>query len=218
MGKQNHNIAERKGVDEKLRENEVIYQSLFEEFRDALYITTREGRFVDVNQSMSEFFGYTKDEMMGLSALELYVKPGDRTKFQQAIEQTGSIRDYEVKLRHKDGTEMDCLLTSTVRKANDGSILGYQGVIREVTEPKREDEELSIGEWMSAKEWMGQLTDYIHEVTERKRGEEELSIGEWMSAREWMTKLKDYTESLENLVEQRTLELEAVRETLSRVI
>jgi len=32
---------------------------------------------------------------------------------------------------------MDCLLTGVIRRSNDGSILGYQGIIRDVTEQKR---------------------------------------------------------------------------------
>jgi PAS domain S-box-containing protein len=139
--------------------------------------------------------------------VEFYINPSDRAKFQREIEQKGSVKDYEVKYRKKDGSEFNCLLTSAVSRAADGSIIGYQGIVREMLESKPADEELSIGEWMSSGEWMGKLTDYIHDVTERKRADEELSIGEWMSSSEWMTKLTDYTENLERLVEERTLEL-----------
>ncbi len=45
-----------------------------------------------------------------------------------------------MQFRKKDGTEMDCLLTSTVWRADDGSIMGYQGIIRDITAQKREEE------------------------------------------------------------------------------
>ncbi len=89
---------------------------------------------------MEEIFGYSKDELMNLNVIELYVHPTDRVKFQREIEQRGSVRDYEVQFRKKDGTEMDCLLTSTVWWADDGSIMGYQGIIRDITAQKREEE------------------------------------------------------------------------------
>ena len=104
------NITERKKMEEALRESEKRYRTLFEESRDAIYITTREGRFVDINQSGLNLFGFTKQEMIGMNVREIYVHAFDRQRFQQEIEQKGSVRDYEVKFRKKDGTEMDCLL------------------------------------------------------------------------------------------------------------
>jgi PAS domain S-box-containing protein len=135
------NITERKRQEEALLRSEERYHTLFEESRDAIYITSRGGKFVDVNQSALDLFGYTREEMVGLDDQEIYVHPGGRHRFQQEIEQKGFVRDYEVKLRKKDGAEMDCLLTSTVRRANDGSILGYQGIIRDITERKWAEEE-----------------------------------------------------------------------------
>jgi len=204
---QNPDTNEHKHSDESFRESEERYRTFFEESRDAIFIVDRDGRIIDANQAGLDLMGYIKEEMLDLNVLEFYANPSDRTNFQQEIEQKGSVKDYEVKWRKNDGTEFDCLLTSAVRRAADGSIIGYQGIVREMPESKLADEELSIGEWMSSGEWMGKLTDYIHDVTERKRADEELSIGEWMSSSEWMTKLTDYTENLERLVEERTLEL-----------
>ncbi|HEX78326.1 MAG TPA: PAS domain S-box protein [Dehalococcoidia bacterium] len=139
-------VTERRQAEEALRQSEERYRTLFQESRDAIYITTREGKFVDVNQSALDLFGYTRQEMVGLDACQIYANPADRARFQQEIEQKGSVRDYEVKLRKKDGTERDCLLTATVRRANDGSILGYQGIIRDITERKRAGEALRKSE------------------------------------------------------------------------
>jgi PAS domain S-box-containing protein len=123
---------------EAIREAEQKYRTLFDESDDAIYITSREGKFLDVNPALLELFGYSKEEMINkLGVREIYVYPGERETFQQEIEKRGSLRDYEVKFKRKNGTEMDCILTSTVRRSADGTILGYQGIIRDVTEKKR---------------------------------------------------------------------------------
>ena len=139
-------IAGRKRIEEELRSSEQRYRTLFEESRDAIYITDREGPFVDVNQSALDLFGYTRKEMIGLDTRKIYVNRDDRLEFQKKIEEKGSVRDYEVKFRKKDGTEMDCLLTSTVRKSSNGTILGYQGIIRDITEKKRTEKALMDSE------------------------------------------------------------------------
>ncbi len=143
-------IAERKRVEEALRKSEQKYRTLFEDSRDAITMTTREGRFTDVNQSALDLFGYTRKEMIEMDAWEIYVNPNDRYRFQQEIEEKGSVRDYALKFRKKDGIEMDCLATSTVRRADDGSILGYQSIIRDITERKRLEAQLLQAQKMEA--------------------------------------------------------------------
>jgi PAS domain S-box-containing protein len=121
-------IVQHTQVETALRESEAKYRALFEEAHDAMYITTREGTLLDVNQAALDLFGYTR-----IDVRKLYVNPDDRRRFQQAIEHTGAVRDYEMKCRKQDGTEVDCLNTATVRWAADGSMLGYQGIIHDIT-------------------------------------------------------------------------------------
>jgi len=52
------------------------------------------------------------------------------------VEARGAVKDYPLRLKRGDGTEADCLLTSHVRWGEDGEILGYQGILRDVTEQK----------------------------------------------------------------------------------
>jgi len=129
--------AESKEIIELLFDCKEKYYAFFQNSRDALYINNRDGRFVDVNQSFLDLFGYTREELGNLKVQETYITHSDRLKFQQAIEQRRLAIDYAVRLCKKDGTELDCLITATVRRADDGSVLGYQGIIRDTTEHKR---------------------------------------------------------------------------------
>jgi PAS domain S-box-containing protein len=131
-------ITERRKAEEALQESEEKYRALFEDSKDAVYIATREGKLVEVNQSFLDLFCITSEEIPDLNVRQLYVNPDERPRFQKKIEKKGSVKDFEVKLCKKDRTEMDCLLTSTVWRAYGGSILGYQGIVRDITEHKRD--------------------------------------------------------------------------------
>ncbi|MFC1811772.1 HD domain-containing phosphohydrolase [Thermodesulfobacteriota bacterium] len=138
--------AELEGMVERrtasLRESEAKYRALFEDSRDAIYISDAEGKFLDVNPFTLDVFGYTREEMIGKDVLEIYVSPDDYEKFQREIAQKGSVKDYEVTLRTNSDTEMDCLVTSSIWRAEKGSILGYQGIIRDITKQKQDRETL----------------------------------------------------------------------------
>jgi PAS domain S-box-containing protein len=143
-------ITEQKQAEEALRKSEEHYRSIFEDSRDAVYITTRNGKFIDANQSALDLFGYSREEMASVNALRLYANPGDVLRFQKDIEKKGFLRDYELTFRRKDGTEIDCLLNTAIRRANDGSILAYQGIIRDMTEQKKMEAQLRQAQKMEA--------------------------------------------------------------------
>lgn len=136
-------------VESRGRLNEKRYRSLFESSMDAIYITEREGPFLEVNQATLDLFGYTREEMIGMDVRRIYADPDDRHRFQQEIEKQGYLKDYEICFKNREGHEIDCLLSSTVLFSDDGNILGYQGIIRDVTEKKRMEAALRENEtWL----------------------------------------------------------------------
>ena len=145
---------DRKRSEEALRESEEKYRALFEESRDAVIMTTRDGEVEAVNQAFLDLFGFTREEAENMDILNIYIDPADRIRFQEDIERHGSLKDYEVTRRKKDGTVIECLLTSTVRLEEDGTIVGYQGIIRDVTEHKQLQRQLLQAQKMEA---IGQL-------------------------------------------------------------
>ena len=133
-------ISARKGWEQSLHESEERYRSLFEESRDAIYITTREGTCIDGNQAFLDLFGYVREGLAGVTARMVYASSQEKERFKKAIKDKGSVRDFDIKLRRKDGTVMDCLLSVTTKRNAEGAIVAYQGIVRNITDRKRAEE------------------------------------------------------------------------------
>ena len=143
-------ISKRILAEKSLKKSEEKYRSLFENSRDVIYITTLEGKIVEFNPAGIALFGYSKEEIIGADILTLYQAPEDRAKFKETIRQKGYVRDYEIKFRKKDGTRIDCLLSSTFWQSEDGDVVGYQGIIRDITDQKRMMAQFQQGQKMEA--------------------------------------------------------------------
>jgi len=140
-----------------LRENEKKYRTLFEESRDAIFICDRTGEMIDANQAMLDLFGYTRPEMLKMNIWDTSVNPEDVARFVEAMDDTGSVRDFEVSLQKKNSSEMVCMVTATCRRAEDGHILVYQGIIRDITEQKRAEADL--------RQYQAHLKELVEEQT-----------------------------------------------------
>jgi PAS domain S-box-containing protein len=125
---------------------DACFRDLFEDSKDTVYVTSREGNILTINKAGVELFGYSREEMIGMDISTCYADPYDRQRFRQEIERTGAVKDYEVQLLRKDGTRLSCLITSTLRRSPEGEIIGYQGFIRDVTSYKEAEEALRRSE------------------------------------------------------------------------
>lgn len=129
---------ERTKAQEKMRQSEeryhTLFDNLFKESRDAIFITNQEGAIIDVNQAMLDLFDYSNEEIIG-SAGQWY-------ELQEKTRQLGLVRDYDVTLQKRDGTNVYCLLTVSQWRDPGGKLLGHQGIIRDITRRKKAEVEL----------------------------------------------------------------------------
>jgi two-component system NtrC family sensor kinase len=137
-------ITERKKFERELKESEEKYRNLFERVQHGLFISSKEGKFLDCNQALLNKLGYpTKEEFLNIDiAKDLYMNPEDRKTFQRLIEQHGFVKDFEVEFKRRNGEKITILLTAHVKRDEKGKIIGYEGLNIDISERKRMEREL----------------------------------------------------------------------------
>ena len=138
------NVTRREQAEERLRQSEEKYRTLFEESKDAVFFSTPDGRFMDINQAGVELFGYpTKADLLKVDiGRDLYVNAADRAKSKELLEKYGFLKDHETIVRRLDGRKVILLETTTAVRDAQGNVVAYRGILRDVTEQKRLESQL----------------------------------------------------------------------------
>jgi len=139
-------VTERKRAEEKLRQSEERYRSLFDRMLDGVYLSTHVGRFVDVNPALVKMFGYSsKQEMLDIADIkkELYFSPEERGSH---VLDTGQEEVEVYRMRRKDGSEIWVEDHGRYVHDDQGNIIFHEGLVRDVTERVRAERALSESE------------------------------------------------------------------------
>jgi len=140
------NITERKLADDKLRESEQKYRTIFENVNDTIIRLDKHGRLVDVNQRAEECFGYKPEEVIGksftkLGALSLKDLPRMIKIFAEVVRGGHPLKTLELEAKRKDGSAVT-IEVNTTRIKTDGKTGGTVAIVRDITERKKADEAL----------------------------------------------------------------------------
>ncbi|HKD80269.1 MAG TPA: ATP-binding protein [Candidatus Angelobacter sp.] len=126
------------------RAAEERFTSLFNHMHEGVFASTPDGKILDCNDAFVHMLGYTsKEEILKLDVGQtLYVDLEDRKKFLKEIERHGYVRNFEIVLRCKDGRKIHVIESSFATRDPSGAIERYQGVVLDVTEMKRAEDEI----------------------------------------------------------------------------
>jgi len=138
-------LARLRQQDQQRRDVISRYREFFDGEQYGLFLSSREGRFLDVNQNLVRMLGYySRDELLDIDlSKDLYWEPKDRERFQKIMETQGSIKNYKVNFKRKDGQKLTILLNGQVVRDESGAVIGYEGYNLDVTEQQPDAAESS---------------------------------------------------------------------------
>src|SRR5476651_1838475 len=134
--------AERKKLDQRLRDQQFYTRSLIESNIDALMTTDPAGIITDVNKQMEALTGCTRDELIGAPFKGYFTDPERAEAGIKLVLNEKKVSDYELTARARDGTKTVVSYNATTFYDRDRTLQGVFAAARDVTEGKRVEMEL----------------------------------------------------------------------------
>ncbi|MEJ7597556.1 MAG: PAS domain-containing protein [Kofleriaceae bacterium] len=126
-------ISVQKAADEKLIASSQYARSLIEASLDPLVTINAEGKITDVNDATVKITGITADELVGTDFSDYFTEVVRAREAYQQVFSTGSVVDYPLTLRNRDGRLNDVLYNASVYRDANGTVLGVFAAARDVT-------------------------------------------------------------------------------------
>jgi len=120
------------------------YKILFDQMQEGVFVSSPEGRILDCNNAFLHMLDYSsKEEMLTIDAARsLYANPDDRGKFLAEMASHGFVRNFEYVMRRRDGQYITVIESSFATMTPGGEVERYQGVVLDVTEQKKAEDEV----------------------------------------------------------------------------
>ncbi|MBT6621643.1 MAG: PAS domain S-box protein [Gemmatimonadetes bacterium] len=130
-------------VENELRESQKLYRALIETAFAGIGITDVEENLTFANPALGDIMGYGVDELIGIN-LSRFVEGEEYNRYQELTEQRlqGFRNAYETRVRRRDGSLINVLISGSPLADEDGEFIGVLTVVFDITELRRAEQEL----------------------------------------------------------------------------
>lgn len=135
-------IKQRKEIESSLQVSEEKYRKIFENIQDIFYQTDTNGIITSISPSIERYSEYKPEELLGRNIRDFYKEPNQRSNMLVEIQKHGEVADYELQLVTKSGKIVHCSLNSHFIKDLNGNVIGVEGLARDITERKVNEEKI----------------------------------------------------------------------------
>ncbi|HEY9206868.1 MAG TPA: PAS domain-containing sensor histidine kinase [Candidatus Methanoperedens sp.] len=135
-------MKKREKPDNDLKTIDEKYRLLFEAAPVGIGIADLEGNILDANPNIQKMMGFTLDELRSAGVGVTYADPGERIALIKAVRENGTVRDWEIRLKRKDGTIYTALLNVDLVELHGRKLL--LTTARDITDRKQAQEMLRL--------------------------------------------------------------------------
>jgi PAS domain S-box-containing protein len=137
-------ITEHKRAELSRDKAEERFRDIFENAREGIFQSTPEGQYLVANPALARMHGYESPEALIESCRDIshqiYADPERREEFKRLMETEGVVKDFEIKTRQKDGSNLWVSVNARAVRDAEGMLLYYEGTSQDITDRKRAQE------------------------------------------------------------------------------
>lgn len=130
MGKNNT------GAIKKLKERIGYFQAILDHSPDIIITGDKSGKIIEFNKGAETMLGYKKREVLGKPIKSFYADPKERDQLTYLLKKHGSVVDYEVRIKNKQGKIIPMSTTLAYMRNRNNKIIGTIGVAKDIRRRK----------------------------------------------------------------------------------
>lgn len=138
-------VKARRESERALRESEERFRNTLEHAPIGIMVASLNGRFIEVNQAICDLLGYSREELLKLSFMDI-THPDDKEKTRENVRKLldGEIGVYKLEKLYvrKDGSPVWGQVTASLLRDSSGAPLNFIGQVEDISERKRHQEEI----------------------------------------------------------------------------
>ncbi|MGB9247687.1 MAG: PAS domain S-box protein, partial [Methanoregula sp.] len=167
---------EQQQAEEEIKRANAYNRSLIEASLDPLVTINLDGTINDVNEATINVTGLSREGLIGTDFSNYFTEPEKAKAGYKTVFRDGSVRDYELRIRNRNGKVIPVLYNATIYQDSEGEVTGVFAAARDITEKKRAEEALQKAH--------DELEERVEQRTEelRQRNEELGAVNEELTA------------------------------------
>ncbi|MBK8421481.1 PAS domain S-box protein [Candidatus Villigracilis saccharophilus] len=140
---------ERKRAEIALNQSEAKYRRMVETANEGVMVLDRDSRMTGVNKQAASMLGYSIEELIGQKfELLLFTEDLEDHLTQMQMRKQGQSSVFERCFRRKDGSKLWTIISATTITDHEGNFNGSFGMLTDITERKRSEDQLRKSEAM----------------------------------------------------------------------
>jgi diguanylate cyclase (GGDEF)-like protein/PAS domain S-box-containing protein len=159
-------ITDQVDNERKLHDAKRELDSILNNMQNTFYRTNRRGLIIYLSDAVRELLGYEPEELLGTPVRELYSKPAERKSFLKTLHKHGGkLGNYELELRHKDGSIVPVSVNAQYYRTGDGEIRGVEGTVQDLRAEKLNESKFNtLSRVLEQTADLVVVTDVLHRI------------------------------------------------------
>jgi PAS domain S-box-containing protein len=131
-------------ADKILKDSLAENQRILDNLQDGFFRADLDGNFLMLNPRMAQMYGFDSvEEMLAIKTRNIYASQEFRANLLEKLRKDGRVTSENGKAKRKDQTEFWVSMHLQYLQNDEGEIIGYEGLVRDITQHKMLEDEVS---------------------------------------------------------------------------